>query len=1303
MKGIAVVLALVVAALVLGLQVAQGGPARAPHATSIAARASSEQARHTVPTARAAADVAQFRPGAVLVGFRAGVPAARRHAIERTVGADGARQLGPVLKPAPSQGSGARALPVPLELRVPAGRVLAVVSLLRRFREVAYAEPDYLMQASATPNDPSFGLQWGDSNTGQAIPTQEANEVLGAPANGTPGADDSALKAWGVSTGSSSIVIGETDTGIDYEHPDLAGNIWSNPGGIGGCAAGTHGYSVVSHTCNPMDDDTAYGGHGSHVAGIMGAVGNNGVGVAGMNWHSTILPVKWLNSSAWGETSGLIEALQWLAAAKQAGVNVRVVNDSATFKGTAYSQALSDEIDTLGANGILFVTAAGNTGDNNDVESVRRYPCGYDRPTEICVTASNNNDQLPSWANYGPHTVDLAAPGVSIYSTLREGKYGYLSGGSMASPQVAGAAALILSVAPSMSPQELKADIVGNVDPLPSLAGKVISGGRLDVCKALPGCASQTPPPATGTFGKTSIGASPDSFSANRKRASRYALPTAGAVTKLSVYLAPTTTSGQQLLKGLIYADNAGAPGALLGVSSQLTFTSTGSAGWYDLVFPSPVKLTAGNYWIGVITGATGSVAGFRYDSVTGSRDNNANTYTSGPTNPFGTFGTDAKQASLYATYMLPPANVKPPTITGTAQKGQTLSEVHGSWTNEPTSYAYQWQQCDSSGNSCTPISGATGQSYVPVAADAGHTIKVQETASNTAGPSSPASSSATAVVAAPPAPTNTAPPTITGTAQQGQTLTEVHGSWTNEPTGYTYQWQQCDTFGNSCTPISGARGQTYVPVLGDVDHTLRVQETASNAGGAGSPATSGATAVVTPTGPPPQPPSNTAPPTITGTAQQGQTLTEVHGSWTNEPTTYKYLWQQCDSSGNNCAAISGATSQTYVPVAGDVGRTLRVQETASNEGGSSLPATSGATGVVTPPPPASTAPPTISGTAEQGLTLTEHGGSWANSPTGFAYQWLQCDSLGSGCLPISGARSQTYVPVPGDVGHTLRVQETASNEGGSSAPSSSAATARVIPPPPVNSSLPAITGTAQQGQTLTGSNGSWTNEPTSFTYQWQRCDTTGANCAPISAATALTYVAVSADVGSTLRLTVTAANAAGSSSPATSSQTAVVQQGTGSTFGKTTVGGLSDSFVAERKRVNRYALPVAGSVTKLSIYLAHTTTSGQQVLKGVIYADSTGAPGALLGVSEQLTFTSSSSTGWYDLVFPSPIKLTAGNYWIGVMTGATGGVTGFRWDSVSGSRDYNANTYSSGPTNPFGAFTTDSEQTSLYATYTPS
>jgi subtilisin family serine protease len=351
------------------------------------------------------------------------------------------------------------------------------------------------MQASAVmPDDPSFALQWGSDNIGQSVPFQESEQVLGDSTPGTPGDDDGAARAWQITTGSRSIVIGEVDTGVEYTHPDLAANIWSNPGGIGGCAAGTHGYSVLNETCNPMDTDGTYGGHGTHVAGIMGAVGNNGIGVAGINWQTTILPVKWLNSVGSGSTSSLIEALQWLLAAKQAGVNVRVVNDSAVFYGTASSQALSNEIETLGANNILFVTAAGNTGDDND--EVAGYPCGYDLSNEICVTASNDHDELPPWANYGPNTVNLAAPGVSIYSTLRGDDYGYLSGGSMASPQIAGAAALILSVEPSLSAAGLKADIDDNVQPVAAMSGKLISGGVLDICKALPGCESQTAPSA---------------------------------------------------------------------------------------------------------------------------------------------------------------------------------------------------------------------------------------------------------------------------------------------------------------------------------------------------------------------------------------------------------------------------------------------------------------------------------------------------------------------------------------------------------------------------------------------------------------------------------------------------------------------------------------------------------------------------------------------------------------------------------------------------------------------------------------
>lgn len=443
------------------------------------------------------ATAAPFREGVVLLTFRPGVSASQAHAIERLVGARAVRRLGPRLGTTPGALRGER-LPVPLELHLATGSVPGAVDALRGSGLVAFAEPDYPMHASAVPNDPEFALQWGAENSGQEIPTQEAGEVLGSPAPGMPGADDGATRAWSVSTGSRAIVVGDVDTGVDYTHPDLAANIWTNPGGVGGCPAGSHGYNAVEQSCDPDDDDEAYGGHGTHVAGIIGAVGDNGVGVAGMNWQSTILPVKWLSSASSGNTSALIEALQWLLKAKEEGVNVRVVNDSATFEGPDSSEMLAAEIKALGEQSVLFVSAAGNTSDDNDSEPYERFPCDYQLANEICVTASNNNDQLPEWANYGAKTVDLAAPGVSIFSTLRDGGYGYLSGGSMAAAQVSGAAALILSVEPSLSPEELKADIVEHVDKLPSLTGKVASGGRLDVCKALPGCPSQVPAVVTG-------------------------------------------------------------------------------------------------------------------------------------------------------------------------------------------------------------------------------------------------------------------------------------------------------------------------------------------------------------------------------------------------------------------------------------------------------------------------------------------------------------------------------------------------------------------------------------------------------------------------------------------------------------------------------------------------------------------------------------------------------------------------------------------------------------------------------------
>ncbi|HEV2981181.1 MAG TPA: S8 family peptidase [Solirubrobacteraceae bacterium] len=728
-----------------------------------------------------------YREGVVILGFHPHVSLTRERAIERSVRATAVEQLGPTLQPVREHGV-LRVAPTPLLLYVPGQNVLAISSSLAAQQTVAYAEPDYLLSASATPNDPFFEKQWGDSNTGQSIPTQTGNEEekLGPPVSGTPGADDRAAKAWNVTTGSSSVVIGEADTGIQYTHPDLSANVWTNTAKIGGCANATHGYNVLTKTCEPMDDDTVYGGHGTHVAGIMGAVGNNGTGVAGMNWQTSLLPVKWLNSKAGGETSGLIAALRWLVAAKQEGVNIRVVNDSATFRGTSFSQALSEEIDTLGANNILFVTAAGNTHEDNDLEASRRYPCDYDRPSELCVTATNNTDHLAPWANWGPNTVQLAAPGEAIYSTLREGKYGYLSGGSMAAAQVSGAAALILSTQPALSATQLRADILESVDKLSSLEGEVITGGRLDVCKAIPGC---LPPVGTG----------PPKIE-GETRQEKTLKETHGEWTN-----SPTayTIEWQR-------CESSG-----LGCS---TISSAANKQEYVLEAADVGKK------IKVIEGA---------ENAGGKSEKTQESALAGPV--------------LQA---VPQPGKSPPKIEGETRQEKTLKETHGEWTNSPTAYTIEWQRCESSGSGCSTISSAANkQEYVLEAADVGKKIKVLETASNAGGSAEKAAESALTGVVEQAVPVNASPPKIEGEAHQETQLTEHNGVWTNSPTEFSYQWLRCNAEGTlaSCKAIEGATKPTYVVQGGDVGHALRVQETAGNAGGSGASATSEATHAVTP------------------------------------------------------------------------------------------------------------------------------------------------------------------------------------------------------------------------------------------------------------------------------------------------------------------------------------------------------------------------------------------------------------------------------------------------------------------------
>ena len=472
------------------------------------------------------------------------------------------------------------------------------------------------------------------------------------------------------------------------------------------------------------------------------------------------------------------------------------------------------------------------------------------------------------------------------------------------------------------------------------------------------------------------------------------------------------------------------------------------------------------------------------------------------------------------------PANTAPPAITGTVQDGQTLSASTGSWTGiAPFSYTYQWRRCNSSGESCANISGATSSTYVVGHSDVDTTLSVTVTAKNAAGSAS-ASSATTAVVAAL-APSNTALPAISGTARDGQTLTVSTGIWSGTPPiSYSYQWQSCNSTGESCSNISGATNSTYLLGHGDVGTTLRVTVTASNTAGSAS-AGSAASAVVSALAP-----SNTTAPAITGTAQDGQTLSAGTGTWTGTPTvSYRYQWESCNTSGEACANISGATSSTYTLGHGDVATTLRVTVTATNAGGSASSA-SEATSVVAALAPSNTTAPGISGEAKDGQTLAASTGTWIGTPTlSYTYQWQSCNSLGEGCLDISGATGSTYVVGHSDVGTTLSITVTAKNTAGS-ASASSATTAVVTALVPSNTAIPVISGTARDGQTLTASTGAWAGTPPlTYAYQWQSCNASGEACANISGATSSTYVLGHGDVGSTLRVAVTAMNAAGSSS----------------------------------------------------------------------------------------------------------------------------------------------------------------------------
>lgn len=491
--------------------------------------------------------------------------------------------------------------------------------------------------------------------------------------------------------------------------------------------------------------------------------------------------------------------------------------------------------------------------------------------------------------------------------------------------------------------------------------------------------------------------------------------------------------------------------------------------------------------------------------------------------------GTAAAPRALQAA----PGNTAPPAIVGDVRQGSGIAAGTGAWSNEPKTFAYQWLRCSSS-STCSEIGGATHETYVVTSADAGAALKVVVTAVNDSGSTSQESAESSVGPLPSGAPANEAPPTVSGSARQGQTLTATSGSWSGGTIGY--QWLRCDTTGAHCASIGGASGSTYGVGSGDVGSTIRVETTASS-GSAQSTAVSAKTGVVSAA----TPPANTRLPSISGVTADNATLTADKGEWSGDtPITYSYQWRRCNSSGSGCTNI-GSNSPTYDEVHADIGHTIEVVVTAENAAGVAS-ATSKHTSLVTSPAkPANRSTPTISGNLRENSTLTAAPGNWSGTlPITLSYQWRRCDSRGRNCGTIERATGTKYKLTGADVGHRLRVYVTAKNLFGETT-ARSAATAVVGASVPANTSLPTVSGALRQGSTVTAHAGGWSSAThVTFHFQWFRCDAKGANCSGIVGASKQAYAITNADVGHTLLVQVRAQNSAGSTI-ANSKPTAVV------------------------------------------------------------------------------------------------------------------------------------------------------------------
>ncbi len=398
-----------------------------------------------------------YVPGEILVKFRSGVSKSGRNIAHSSHGFRLVKRFKQVQVD---------------HVKIPDGwTVEEAIAAYRLQADVEYAEPNYYRYATATPNDPSFGNLWGLHNIGQA--------------GGTPDADIDCPEAWDTQTGDPNVVVAVVDSGADLDHEDLSDNIWQNTGED--WSSGDPGYNGIDDDGNGKiddyygwdfenddnDPDDDYSGvyHGTHVSGTIGAIGDNGTGVSGVNWRASLMVLKILDQNGNGSVANEIRAIEYAI-----DNGAQIIN--ASFSGEASSSFEYNAVVNARDAGILFVAAAGNDGRNHDLMPV--YPSGYDLANIISVGATDRNDILASFSNYGATSVDVAAPGVSIYSTMAGDSYQYLSGTSMATPHVSGLAALIWADNPGFTYGDIRDRILNGVDVVPGLTGLIFNAGRIN-------------------------------------------------------------------------------------------------------------------------------------------------------------------------------------------------------------------------------------------------------------------------------------------------------------------------------------------------------------------------------------------------------------------------------------------------------------------------------------------------------------------------------------------------------------------------------------------------------------------------------------------------------------------------------------------------------------------------------------------------------------------------------------------------------------------------------------------------------